>query len=171
MWMQKTDASILYSFNTGSALTAQKDIFLVVSPQTDGKVKLHSSPISQALPSSADNLLYIKLGRAYDTSHFALDLEHPIYYYAGGKIRQWTNAESGGVVTDVGVTGSGENESLYISTDDGDFSVPTSAALTAKLAKKLDVDQGLVNAGKFLVVGSDGAVTPTAMSAWQGGNY
>lgn len=32
-------------------------------------------------------------------------------------------------------------------------------------------NQGSGNAGKFLVVGSDGTVTPTAMSVWQGGNY
>lgn len=32
-------------------------------------------------------------------------------------------------------------------------------------------NQGTENAGKFLVIDSDGFVQPTAMSAWQGGNY
>lgn len=32
-------------------------------------------------------------------------------------------------------------------------------------------NQGSANAGKFLIIGSDGTVTPITMSAWQGGNY
>ena len=33
------------------------------------------------------------------------------------------------------------------------------------------VSQGTANAGKFLVVGSDGNVTPVTMTEWQGGSY
>lgn len=36
---------------------------------------------------------------------------------------------------------------------------------------KLDKNQGTQNAGKFLVVNSQGMIEPVAMSAWQGGNY
>lgn len=36
---------------------------------------------------------------------------------------------------------------------------------------KLNINQGVANAGKFLVVGSDGNIIPVAMQAWQGGNY
>lgn len=36
---------------------------------------------------------------------------------------------------------------------------------------KLDVAQGVANAGKFLVVGSDGIVAPVTLAAWQGGSY
>lgn len=46
--------------------------------------------------------------------------------------------------------------------------------VTRQLAKASDVvaaDQGVANAGKFMVVGSDGVVAPVAMSAWQGGAY
>ena len=32
-------------------------------------------------------------------------------------------------------------------------------------------NQGAANAGKFMVVGSNGIVTPVAMSEWQGGSY
>ena len=35
----------------------------------------------------------------------------------------------------------------------------------------LETDQGISNAGKFLVVGSDGNVVPVSMTAWQGGTY
>ena len=38
-------------------------------------------------------------------------------------------------------------------------------------ADKLSINQGAANAGKFLVVGSDGNITAVTMSAWQGGNY
>ena len=36
---------------------------------------------------------------------------------------------------------------------------------------KLDNNLGSSEAGKFLVVGSDGAITAVTMTAWQGGNY
>jgi 8-oxo-dGTP diphosphatase len=42
---------------------------------------------------------------------------------------------------------------------------------TATEVGAVAANQGSGNAGKFLVVGSDGAVTPVAMSAWQGGSY
>jgi hypothetical protein len=45
------------------------------------------------------------------------------------------------------------------------------ATLEADLAHKLNKNQGIANAGKFMVVGNDGIVTPVAMAAWQGGSY
>ena len=39
------------------------------------------------------------------------------------------------------------------------------------LTGKVSVSQGTANAGKFLIVGSDGNVAPVAMTAWQGGSY
>lgn len=36
---------------------------------------------------------------------------------------------------------------------------------------RLAANQGTANAGKFMVVGSDGVVTPVTMQTWQGGNY
>ena len=36
---------------------------------------------------------------------------------------------------------------------------------------RLAANQGAANAGKFMVVGSDGVVTPVTMQTWQGGNY
>lgn len=38
-------------------------------------------------------------------------------------------------------------------------------------ASKLDKAQGVANAGKFLVVGSDGNITAVTMTAWTGGSY
>ena len=45
--------------------------------------------------------------------------------------------------------------------------IPTSASDIGAVA----ADQGTANAGKFLVVGSDGVVAPVTMTAWQGGSY
>lgn len=45
------------------------------------------------------------------------------------------------------------------------------AAISRLRSDKLDKAQGVANAGKFLVVGSDGNITTVTMSAWQGGNY
>lgn len=44
-------------------------------------------------------------------------------------------------------------------------------SLLGKAGTALQANQGSGNAGKFLIVGSDGTVTPTAISVWQGGSY
>lgn len=44
-------------------------------------------------------------------------------------------------------------------------------ANSSALNGKVSVAQGTANAGKFLIVGSDGNVAPVAMTAWQGGSY
>lgn len=36
---------------------------------------------------------------------------------------------------------------------------------------RLAANQGTANAGKFMVVGSDGVVTPVTMQTWQGGSF
>lgn len=73
-----------YSFNTGTTLTANKPVYLVVTPQTDGQVKLASTPIVQVLPTSATNNLYVFLGTAYDNYRIELPIEHPVYVYRNG---------------------------------------------------------------------------------------
>ncbi|MBO5967256.1 MAG: tail fiber protein [Clostridia bacterium] len=42
---------------------------------------------------------------------------------------------------------------------------------TASEVGAIASDQGVANAGKFMVVGNDGVVTPVTMSVWAGGNY
>ena len=73
-----------YSFNTGTTLTANKPVYLVVTPQTDGQVKLASTPIAQTLPTSDTDNLYVFLGTAYDNYRIELTIEHPIYVYRNG---------------------------------------------------------------------------------------
>ena len=80
--------NLAYSFNTGSTLTIGSPVYIVCAPQSNGMVKLHSAPISQTLPSSADNLYYIYLGQAYTTSSVSMTNIHPVYTYINGKVRE-----------------------------------------------------------------------------------
>lgn len=82
-----------YSFNTGSTLTSNKNVYIVATPQSNGLVKLHSSPISQTLPSTEDGKVYILLGRAYSTTSIVLFPTHPIYCYRKNRIQQWTGIQ------------------------------------------------------------------------------
>jgi hypothetical protein len=47
----------------------------------------------------------------------------------------------------------------------------TAAAQDTIDSGKLDIAQGAANAGKFMVVGSDGNITAVTMQTWQGGSY
>lgn len=85
-----TSISLAYSFNTTTTLTPNKNVYMVVVPQTNNKAKLHSSPISQELPTTDDGLVYVLLGVAYSTSQIALEFRHPLYHFKNGKIRKYT---------------------------------------------------------------------------------
>lgn len=93
LWAMRHDVDMRYSFNTGTTLTAKKFVYLVCVPQSDGKVKLHTSPIAQALPTTEDGLVYKLLGKAYSTSHIQMFYDKPCYYFKDGAIRLWTNEE------------------------------------------------------------------------------
>jgi hypothetical protein len=80
-----------YSFNTGSTLTARKSVYLVMEPQSDGRAKLYSNPISQSLPTTDDGLLYKFLGISLDAYEIQLLPNQPIYYFKDGQIREWVN--------------------------------------------------------------------------------
>ena len=84
LYQQLGLVDLRYSFNTGTTLTANKPVYLVVTPQTDGQIKLASTPIVQALPTSTTNNLYIFLGMAYDNYRIELPIDHPVYVYRYG---------------------------------------------------------------------------------------
>lgn len=147
-----------YSFNnTGAALTltSWNPVYLKCAPQADGSAIIDATtPYVQSLPSTADGKIYIFLGIAYDATHIELFVNHPVYYYDGG-IRLWTNPKTPPVTSVNGQTGAVS------------LSIPAAAADVGAVA----ADQGSGNAGKFLVVGSDGIVAPVTMQTWQGGSY
>lgn len=60
--------NLQYTFNCGSTLTAYEPIYLKVSLQSNGKVKIaNSTPWTQTLPTTNDGYYYIYLGRTYST--------------------------------------------------------------------------------------------------------
>lgn len=83
-----------YSFTgvlngSSSVMAANKPVYIVCIPQSDGFVKLAENPLAFELPITEDGLFYILLGYAYSTYQFELLLNHPIYWYKDGKIRQY----------------------------------------------------------------------------------
>lgn len=94
-----------YSFNTGTTLTAHKDVYMVAVPQSNGMAKLHSTPITQILPTSENGLIYIHLGRAYSGYQIELYPVHLIYEYRNGSLRLYTNNNDKVNVTNIDITG------------------------------------------------------------------
>lgn len=98
LWSQY-QISLGYSFNmTGAALTLTypAPVYIKCAPQTNGSAIIDSqTPYVQALPTTADGKIYIFLGIAYNATTIDLFGEHPVYYYADGAIRLWTNSGSG----------------------------------------------------------------------------
>lgn len=91
LWTTYSNINLGYSFNTGSTLTTNKDVYIKATPTDGYMAKLASTPIVQDLPTSDDGFIYIKLGHANSTSNIAMAFDHPIYYYKNGEIRIWTN--------------------------------------------------------------------------------
>lgn len=83
-----------YSFNiTTSTFTAQKAVYAVLVPQGNGKVKFHTNPLSQTLPTTSDGLIYKYLGQAYDGYRIQLIQEKPCYYFSNGSLKLWTGTD------------------------------------------------------------------------------
>lgn len=93
-WQQYA-LSLGYSFNhEGDALnlTYPAPVYVKCQPQTSGGVVMKD--YTQALPSTDDGYVYLFLGMAYNATNIELFPNHPVYYYADGAIRLWTNAVS-----------------------------------------------------------------------------
>ena len=90
LWQQYS-FTIGYSFVT--TLTEWKPVYLKCAPQTDGSAIIDSTtPFVQTLPSTEDGKIYIFLGVAHSATAMELTLEHPVYWYKNGRIRQYTDA-------------------------------------------------------------------------------
>lgn len=76
-----------YTFNCGSTLTAHKNVYLMVTPLTNGKCKIaNNMPLTQDLPIIEDGYWYIFLGRASSTYQFGLYDIHPVFMHNGTEI-------------------------------------------------------------------------------------
>ena len=124
----------------------------------------YASRLTYTLPEGADYILVVSTSPE-DQSVTA----DPEAYGAQVTIRNNIGSGGGAVSSVNGQTGA---VTLSIPTKTSDLS-NDSGFLTQHqdITGKLDVAQGSGNAGKFLVVGSDGNVTAVTMSAWQGGSY
>lgn len=95
LWQQYT-LSLGYSFNrTGAALTltSWKPVYVKCAPQADGSAIMDATtPYVQDLPTTDDGKIYIFLGVAYNATSIELLMNHPVFYYKDGAIRQWSNA-------------------------------------------------------------------------------
>ena len=84
-----------YSFSKGSALTMTypKPVYVKAAPQSDGSAIIDSTtPYVQDLPTTEDGKIYIYLGIAYSATNVEMVINHPIYFYKDGAIREWSNA-------------------------------------------------------------------------------
>lgn len=95
LWQQYT-LSLGYSFNrTGAALelTSWKPVYVKCAPQANGSAIMDATtPYVQDLPTTDDGKIYIFLGVAYNATSIELLMNHPVFYYKDGAIRQWSNA-------------------------------------------------------------------------------
>ena len=93
LWQQYV-VTLGYSFNrTGAALTltSWKPVYLKCAPQADGSAIIDAdTPYVQDLPTTNDGKIYIFLGVAYSATAIELNINHPIYYHDGTKIRPYT---------------------------------------------------------------------------------
>lgn len=87
-----------YSFNrTGAALTltSYAPVYIKAVPQANGSAIIDATtPYVQALPTTADGMIYIFLGTAASATTVELVDEHPIYCYRNGSIQHWTGVQS-----------------------------------------------------------------------------
>lgn len=97
LWQQYT-FTLGYSFQKSPnyVLTEWEPVYLKCAPQSNGSAIIDdTTPFVQDLPTTEDGKIYIWLGVAYSTTAMELTLNHPVYYYKDGAIREWTNAGSG----------------------------------------------------------------------------
>lgn len=94
-----------HSFNVTNAaltLTVNAPVYIKCAPQSNGSAIIDSTtPYVQSLPSTADGKIYIYLGQAYGKTTVELSIAHPVYYYADGQIRLWTNAPEAETMTPI----------------------------------------------------------------------
>jgi hypothetical protein len=135
-----------YSTNVGKTLTANKSVYLVAQPQSNGKAKLASTAISQTLPTTDDGKIYIYLGVAYNAYQVDLTINHPIYQFKNGQLRQYVgsfgtmayqNTSSYSSATDVNTALSNKADKTAVDNLSGQ-SKTIAAALNDLNGRKLD---------------------------------
>ena len=116
LYTQSTSVDMRYSTNCGAtpAWTAGSYIYFVGTIGVDGLFYLDSTTWwTDTLPTTNDGKVYVRLGRFVEDAKITLDLEHPVFYHDGTRIRDYV---SGGNKQDTLVSGTNiktiNNESL-----------------------------------------------------------
>ena len=92
----RASIDLRYTLNCAKTLTTGKDLYLKVSPQSDGMVTLYNGTCwAQDLPVSDDGYWYIFLGRTTSTYQMTLYEDHPVYAWRGGLSGGWTRIHAG----------------------------------------------------------------------------
>ena len=93
LW-QQYQFDLRYSFNiTTTTLISGKPVYMKMSDNNDGTLSpVYSAnsgghPLTQDLPTTADNYIYVFLGQAYSGYQIELNIRHPMYEYKDGKIK------------------------------------------------------------------------------------
>lgn len=92
LWSQQYTGVATYNFNQLSGWVAGMPIYLKGTIQSNGTFKLDNTTVrswlTQTLPTTEDNFVYIKLGYMHNTtSAYTLTIDHPIYEFKNGKLR------------------------------------------------------------------------------------
>ena len=177
LWDQTT-VTLGYSFNsTGAALTmtAWEPVYLKCTPKTDGSAEMIECV--QALPSTADGKIYIFLGIAISETQIELYALHPIYYYANGAIRLWTNADVPTIptITDTydGTSSDGMSGKAVKSAIDALDGTVSGSAGSGKTLTAFSQTDGKVSAtfGNISITKSQVSDFPTLATVATSGNY
>ena len=146
--------TLSYSFNCGSTLTASKDVYVVAYLTGPCKAKLrnpgatgtnaaatatgaNAGPITQTLPTSADGYIYIRLGRAYNSSAIDVSIEHPIYYHDGVAIRLLAQSTSYGTT----LPANGREGQTFFQVSDPWYELPPGGTAGQTLIKASNSDR------------------------------
>ena len=73
-------------------LTAYLPVYIKGTLSGKTFTPVSTTPLTQTIPTSADNYYYMLLGRAYSTTQIYLQEIHPIFAYTGGSFREYVGA-------------------------------------------------------------------------------
>lgn len=82
-----------YSSNCGTTLVPYKSIYLV-GTIVNGLFYLDDVWWTQTLPTTEDGKVYVYVGEAITTSSYSLHLQHPIFKYVNGHVKEVSIAEA-----------------------------------------------------------------------------
>lgn len=88
LYQAMNNVDFRYTVNCGTTLTAFKSVYLV-GTLNKGLFYLSDSWYTQTLPATDDGKAYIYLGETYSTSAINFSVEHPIYWYKNGAVREY----------------------------------------------------------------------------------